>query len=382
LADKIDPLNITLIDPAQRHFYQPLWTLVGAGVTKLENTVKDMDRIVPKGIQWRRRKAVRILPEQKEVLLEDGEIIEYDYLVIAAGLIMDFEGIQGVDGEIGKNGICTTYLPDHAATTYETIRRFKGGRLLFTMPPMPIKCPAAPQKIMYLAEEILNRNGVRNASEIIFATAAYEMFSVPEFSRALERIVKKKGIAVKFGHRLMRVDAATGSAFFEVKERPESETTETVSMHYDLLHVVPPSVPPAMIRESGLAHPDGPHKGWLAVDRHTLQHLKYPNVFGLGDCAGIPTSKTGAAIRRQAPVLVHNLHCEASGSAYFRYYNGYTSCPIITGFRKVMLAEFGYGGKLMPSFPVDPTVERRTMWLLKKHFLPFMYWKGLLQGIA
>jgi sulfide:quinone oxidoreductase len=134
------------------------------------------------------------------------------------------------------------------------------------------------------------------------------------------------------------------------------------------------------IRESPLASDEEGQKGWLSVDKYSLQHKKYPNVFGIGDVTGIPNSKTGAAIRKQAPIVAGNVMRLLKGEPMDPAYDGYSSCPLITGIGKVILAEFGYDGKLLPSFPLDPTKERRIYWILKKDLLPPMYWHGMLKG--
>jgi sulfide:quinone oxidoreductase len=246
------------------------------------------------------------------------------------------------------------------------------------MPPVPIKCAGAPQKIMYLADSIWRKKGVRSQSKVVFASAGAAIFGIKEFAEALNKVIEKKEIETKFQVKLIKVDGERKLAYFEKNTQGNSVVEE---MHFDLLHVVPPMSAPGIIQKSSLASHDETQKGWLAVDKFTLQHLKFPNVFGVGDVTGIPNSKTGAAIRKQAPVVTENILKFLHQDKDFLKYDGYSSCPLVTDIGKVILAEFGYDGKLMPSFPLDPTKERWLYWVLKKDFLPRMYWHGMLKGL-
>lgn len=248
----------------------------------------------------------------------------------------------------------------------------------YPLPPPPIKCAGAPQKIAYLAEEIFRKNGVRENWRVFFATAGRAMFGVPVFAKALEKVAARKGVEPLFAHKLASVNAARKYATFAVTDTDGKVTMK--GMPYDFLHVVPQMMAHAYVAESGLATTEGEQKGWLAVNKHTLQHLHYPNIFGIGDVTGVPNSKTGAAVRAQAPIVLANLLAIMKGLTPSSEYNGYSSCPLVTENGKVMLAEFGYDGKLMPTFPLDPTVERKSMWVLKRHLLPPMYWQGMLKG--
>jgi sulfide:quinone oxidoreductase len=257
------------------------------------------------------------------------------------------------------------------------LRGFKGGEALFTMPPVPIKCAGAPQKIVYLADEIFRKNGVRQKTHLHFLLAGKVIFGVPEFAKPLLQVIQRKGIAVEYGHRLVGVKPKQKRAVFEaISENGPVQ----VEKEYDLLHIVPPMRAHAFIGESGLAYVDGPQAGWLEVDKGTLQHRRFSSIFGIGDVTGVPNSKTGAAIRKQAPVVAANALEVLKGKTPTAQYNGYSSCPLVTGVGKVILAEFGYDGKLLPSFPLDPTRERRTMWWLKRYLLAPLYWRGMLAG--
>lgn len=385
LKQQMPAHEIGLIEPAQVHYYQPLWTLVGAGVVQKEKTKKPMSSVIPKGVVWIQDRVQAVMAETKTVACASGKTVTYEYLVVATGLKLDWHKIKGVEGNLGQNGLCSIYQYEDAEKTANMIRSFKGGDAIFTMPPVPIKCAGAPQKIMYLAEDIFQRNGVRDHCKVTFAVAGKVIFGVPSFAASLMKVAERKKINLQFSHKLIEVKAQERLAIFEKSTETTVNgevkvSTEQVTLHYDLLHVVPPMSAHDYVRDSQLAFTSGPQAGWLKVDQHTLQHQDHKNIFGIGDVTGVPNSKTGAAIRKQAPVVVQNMIDVMYGREPSQQYDGYSSCPLITGMGKVILAEFGYDGKLMPSFPMDMTKERRSMWILKKDLLPPMYWKGMLTG--
>lgn len=376
--------SIAILDSAEKHYYQPWWSLVGAGYGKKEDSVRDMSTIIPKGVNWIKEKAISIDPKAQEVTTKSGKY-KYDFLIVATGLKYDFNKIKGLEGNLGKNGICTIYQWDQLDNATNMITNFQGGTMIFTMPPTPIRCAGAPQKIMYLTDDVLRHKGVRDKSKIIWASTSKAIFGVTEFQKSLTEIVNQKGIITHFCHRLIEVDPVNKVATFEVghdkTENGQLVTTYTNEKYnFDLLHVVPPMSAHDFIANSPLAFQDGPQKGWLKVDQYTLQHLDYPNIFGIGDVIGVPNSKTGAAIRKEAPIVEENLWAVMNGKKPEAQYNGYASCPLVVGEGKVILAEFGYDGKLLPTFPIDPTKPRRSMWFLKTKILPHVYWRGMLKG--
>ncbi len=377
--------EIGILEPADFHFYQPLWTLVGAGIVSKEKTKRPMSAVIPSGVSWIKDRVENVDAAAKKVTCASGKEITYDFLVVATGLKLDWNKIKGVEGNLGKDGICSIYQFEDAEKTAQMIASFKGGSAIFTMPPVPIKCAGAPQKIMYLAEEIFQKNGIRSQSRVSFAVAGKVIFGVPAFAAPLMKVAERKKIDLQFSHKLVEVKAKEHLAIFEKTTETQVDgelktSVERVEQHYELLHVVPPMSAHDYVSKSNLAFTSGAHTGWLKVDQGTLQHQDYKNIFGIGDVTGVPNSKTGAAIRKQAPVVAQNLSDVIAGRAPTMKYDGYSSCPLITGVGKVILAEFGYDGKLMPSFPMDMTKERRSMWILKKDLLPPMYWNGMMTG--
>ncbi len=373
VVDQLGCRDVAVIEPSEYHYYQPMWTLVGTGITARETTRRPMKALLPKAAVWIRDAVAAVDPESKVVETAGGERIGYDFLVVAAGLKLDWDKIDGLSRDlIGKHGICSNYSYDTVPHTWKLLREFEGGTALFTMPPMPIKCPGAPQKIAYLAEDWFRRKGIRDRCRVAFYTTTPGIFGVKKYAQALmDQVIRPRNIETRFRHNLVAIRPEAREAVFE-----NLDSGETVVEKYDLIHVTPPQSPPAFIRDSGL----GDEAGWVEVDQYTLQHKRYPNLFALGDCAGTPNSKTAAAVRAQAPVVARNLGRVMAGGEPQSKYDGYGSCPLVTGYGRTILAEFVYGGQVRETFPFDQGKERLSMYLLKRYVLPWVYWRGLVKG--
>ena len=368
-------LDIAIIEPAESHYYQPAWTLVGGGAYSLERTRRSLASLVPAGVRLIRDAVTAFRPDANEVTLASGDVVGYAQLVVCPGLILDWEKVEGLPGALGRNGVCSNYSADHAEYTWACIQALKSGaRAVFTQPPMPFKCPGAPQKIAYLTADHLRRSGLLKSCHIEFHTATPAIFGVPFFAKALTRVAARYGIEVDVSHNLIAVDGAARKATFEVVDGDGKGSRIVVD--YDMLHVTPPQAPPAFIRTSPLAN----EAGWVDVDQGSLQHPKFSNVFSLGDVCSTPNSKTAAAIRKQSPVVVRNILRVRKGEEAVAEYDGYASCPLTTAYGKVIMAEFIYGGKVTPSIPLNPGKERWVNWWIKKTGLPLMYWHYMLKG--
>lgn len=373
LQRKLPGLDVAIIEPSDKHYYQPLWTLVGGGDAKKEDTVRDEASVIPRGVEWIRDRVVECCPEQNAVATASGRRIGYDYLVMAPGIQINWHLIPGLVEALGKDGVCSNYSYETVDKTWEFIRTFQGGTAIFTQPNTPVKCGGAPQKIAYLADDAFRRQGVRDRSTIVFASAGAGIFGVPKYAKALQSVVERKGIETRFRHNLIEVRADVREAVFE-----HLDTGEQVTLRYDLLHVVPPMSAPDFVRQGPLANADG----WVEADKHTLRHPRFPNVYALGDASSLPTSKTGAAVRKQAPVVVQNLVAAILGRESSASYDGYTACPLVTGYGKLVMAEFDYDLNPRETFRFDQSKERWSMYQVKKHVLPRLYWHGILKGRA
>lgn len=371
LLARADAPRVTVLEPSETHYYQPLWSLVGAGVFPRERSARPEADYIPRGAEWIRDAAVEFEPEARLVKTRSGEALEYEQLVVAPGIQLDWREIDGLEGHLGEGGICSNYSYESVESTWRFLRSLEGGTAVFTFPSTPVKCAGAAQKILYLADDHLRRRGARSRANIRYVAATPGIFGVRKYAETLEKVVARKGIETTFRHDLVAVRPASKEAVF----RHLDEGSELV-VRYELLHVVPPQGPPDFVRRSPLAS----EGGWVEVHPHTLQHVRYPDVFAIGDAASLPTSRTGAAIRKQAPVLVENLMAHRGGRALRASYDGYASCPLVTGYGRMVLAEFDYEGRPDETFPFDQAEERFSMWMLKAYGLPAIYWNGMLRG--
>lgn len=363
--------DVAVIEPADTHYYQPLWTLVGGGVVPKEVTGRPMKSVMPKRVHWIKDAVAEFEPDKNTIRTREGKVITYDWLVVAAGLQINWDKIPGLRETVTRNGVCSNYSYETVDSTWQNIRNFKGGTAIFTMPSGAVKCGGAPQKIMYLADETFRKNGVRKGSTVMFTSTLPNIFAVEHYRRTLEEVIKRKEIVCHFREELIEVRGEQHEAVFK-----HLDTGDVITRKFDMLHVTPPMGPPSFLATSALAD----NHGWVDVDRATLQHKRFPNVFALGDCSNLPTSKTGAAIRKQAPVLVGNVISAMSSQTLSGKYGGYTSCPLVTGYGKLVMAEFDYDKKPEETFPIDQSKERWSMWLVKRYLLPQLYWHGMLKG--
>ena len=409
---KNSSINIGLIEPAETHYYQPAWTLVGANTYNFDKTARSMASLIPKGVDWIKEYAATFIPEKNKVVTKEGNEYSYDYLVVVPGLKIAPDLVEGLHEAMDKGVVCSNYTdPKH---TWELMRKFKGGTALFTQPTTPIKCGGAPQKIMYLADEYFAKAGIRKNTDIVFALPSGSIFGVKIIADRLMEVVDNKDINVRFFHKLVKVDADKKIAWYEIdkdltaggcvtiadgdeasldrdiqynyKDVKVTRDGDRYGIHFDFMHLAPPQQAPDFVRNSPLAA----ETGWVSVNNKTMQHTKYSNIFSLGDVSNLPTSKTGAAIRKQVPVAVANiLKMIDSEQLSSKEYDGYTSCPLVTGYGKMVLAEFDYDKNFTPDpklkqFPMlinDSSKEHWRLWILKKYLLPYLYWNKMMKGI-
>jgi len=387
--------SIAIVDPAETHYYQPAWTLVGAGAYDYNKTGRPMSSVIPKGCDWVKDAVTTIDADNSKVNTANSGELSYDILVAAPGIQIDVDGIPGLKEGLEAGVVCSNYTDPKK--TWELVQKFKGGNAVFTQPTTPIKCGGAPQKIMYLADDHWARTGVKSDTNVIFATPGSVIFGVPDFAKTLTKVLQRKNIHFKPFYAISKIDVANKEVHFTNAKPGEndcvvnegnglSERTEGDSAYvipFDLLHLAPPQSAPDFIKNSPLSN--GTPGGWIDVDINTLQHNKYSNVFAVGDAAALPTAKTGAAIRKQAPVVAGNVVAMLNSNKITdAQYEGYSSCPLVTGYGKMVLAEFKYNN-VRDSDPflskfVDTTKENYSMWILKKFGLPYMYWNRMMKG--
>ena len=374
LLNKNKKLQLAIIEPSDKHYYQPAWSLVGAGIFNKAKTVRSEASVIPKGATWIRDAVTSFKPEENKVYLNNGISLTYDYLIVAPGIQLNWGEVKGLKENLGKNGVCSNYDFRYADYTWTCIQQTHQGKAIFTNPHTPVKCGGAPQKIMYLASDYFRKQGRNKQIEVAMWSGGTRVFGVPKYEEVLKSIIAERHINMQFHQKLVEIDGENKRAKFIGIGEKNKDIESWVD--FSMIHVTPPQSAPDFIRNSPLANT----AGWVDVDRFTLQHNKYKNIFSLGDASSLPTSRTGAAIRKQAPVLVKNLMAAMQGKPLGARYNGYTSCPIITGYGKLMLAEFDYDNQPAETFPFNQAKERWSMFMLKRYILPWLYWNEILPG--
>ena len=377
LLKRDDALDITIIEPSEVHYYQPGFTMVGGGVFNIAETRRQTASLIPKQVRWVKAAVSNFLPEQNLTVLDNGAVYSYDRLVVCAGLKLNWTAVEGLEATLGKNGVTSNYRPDLAPYTWELVQKLKAGRAVFTQPPMPIKCAGAPQKALYLSGDHWLRHGVLENINIEFRNAGPVLFGVKDYVPALQNYIERYKVQLHFGNNLVKVDGPRQIATFSSTNAEGKQ--QLIDVKFDMLHVCPPQCAPDFIRNSPLAD----LAGWMNVDQQTLQHKEYANIWGLGDVTNTPNAKTAAAVRKQAPIVACNMLADLQGTGTIYAYDGYGSCPLTVERGKIVLAEFGYGGKLLPSLPgwlLDGRKPTWRAWFLKASILPFLYWHLMLKG--
>ena len=394
LIKKNKTISIAIIDGTKTHHYQAAYTLVASGNFKMQNLIKDEKNLIPNGVEWIQSFVSELQPEKNAFLTTNHKKIFYKYLVLSPGIKINTNKLPGLTEALNNNNVTSVYTEPEKM--WEKVQNFKGGRTIFSVPNTPIKCGGAPMKVMFMSEDYWKKNNINHS--IIFPTPGGVIFGVPGFKERLEQIVENKHISPFFKHVVSKIDSKNNRIYYKVAKENQSyseeiikhyeikfNNDEEVSFKYDFLHIPPPQEGPDFIRNSTISHQEGPQKGWIELDPYSLQTKKHPNIFGMGDAAALPTAKTGAAIRKQVPIVVNNiLQLLTHNKLGNLKYNGYSSCPIITEKGKMLLAEFNYNNVPAPdpliSKFIDTTKENWWMWILKKYGLPFLYWKFMMKG--
>ncbi|XP_063381268.1 uncharacterized protein LOC134667789 [Cydia fagiglandana] len=367
---------VIVLEPSCDHYYQPLWTLVGAGVTSVASTRRSAISVLPAGARWLRDSAASLDPKNQEVITANEDQIRYEYIVVAVGLQNDYDKVPGLSEGLQRkdSGVSTIYSPDYCEKTWSDMRQLKGGEAIFTYPDTLIKCPGAPQKIAYLADSWFNKANVRSKTNITYNTCLPVIFGVKKYADVLLKVVERKNIKVNYTTVLkeLHVDKKEG-VFVSSKDK-----SKTFVQPYDMIHVTPPMKTPDFLRNN---KDITDASGYLEVDKFTLQHTKVPNMYGIGDCINTPNSKTAAAIAKQCYVLEHNLLSTMAKDNPKQKYDGYGACPLVTSYNTCILAEFLYDGVVHETMPFNQVAtESRVAYQMKRHLFPFIYWNFMLKG--
>lgn len=366
--------DVIIVEPNETHYYQPLFTLIGGGMKTLSQSCRLTKSVLPKNVTWIQDKVKSFNPKDNIVTISNGDTINYDYMLVAMGLQLNYNQVYGLKEALDdeRSGVCTNYSSQYVEKTYEVLQNFSSGNAVFTFPNTPIKCAGAPQKIMYITEDYLRKKGIRDTANIMYKTSTPSIFGVKKYAKKLQQICNRRNISVDTRQNLIKINATQKTATFELLDEPN----KTISVEYSMLHVTPPMSSPDILTKSSLSN----STGFLDVDPLTLRHNVHKNIFGIGDCTSCPTSKTAAAVAAQSNVLLKNMINIMNGKNAEEKYDGYTSCPLITGYSKCILAEFDYDLKPIETFPINQGNELRAMFRLKKDALPFIYWNFMLKG--
>lgn len=388
-------LKIAIVDPSDKHYYQPAWTLVGGGAFDIKKTEKNQKDFIPENATWIKESCSTFQPEQNQVTLSNGDILEYKVLIVAPGMQLDWFKIKGLEGNVGKNGICSNYTYQTAPYTFEMAKTIKkGDRIIFHNPNTPIKCGGAPQKIMYLLSDYWSKKGILKDISVNYFSGGCVIFGVKRYADTLNKVLIRYGIKTHYTHNLVEIKPEEKLAIFDVYK--DGVVTHQITTNYDMIHIVPPQSVPDFIKKSPLAMLDSntgtnpcfgnvniPNNyfGWIDINKHTMQHVRYENIFACGDATSSPNAKTGAAIRKQVPVMCQNiLQYLKTKTLTDLSYNGYGSCPLVTGYGKLVLAEFDYNNEPQETFPIDQSQESWLMYQMKSKLLPWLYWNRILKG--
>lgn len=379
LLIKNPSLKIGIIEPSEKHYYQPAWTLVGAGEFDIADTEKAEANYIPNGAEWIKDAVATFQPEQNQVTGKSKETYTYDTMIVAPGIQLDWHKIKGFKETMGKNEVTSNYAFDVAPYTWELIKNFEGGTAVFTNPSTPIKCGGAPHKIMYLACDYWRKKGILDRCNVQYISGATVIFGVKEYAETLTEVVERNNIHLNLFSNTLEINGDNKTVYYEQKD--ENGVMQSKSLKFDMCHAVPPQSAPDFIKNSPLADVKNP-LGYVEIDKYTMQHTRFPNIFACGDCTNAPCSKTGAAIRKQVPVVVENLLAFLSNKLLIAKYDGYSACPIPTEYGKLMLAEFDYSNTPKMTFPFNQAKPRWSMWIMKKYLLPWLYWHKILKGTA
>lgn len=388
----LDNPDITIIDPSDKHFYQPGFTLISAGVYKPEDVWKTQESCMPKGVKWIKDTVAEVDPIWNQVTTVSGkEKITYDFLVLAPGLQINWEGVEGITQQtLGQGNAHCIYDFEGAQKTWKAIQEFAktGGKGVYADTYTKHKCGGAPKKVCLLSEHYMRKQNVRDKVDLHYFTAEHQLYDVPYFTPRLEEIYKERNIPINLNVQVKGVDLEKKQVHMErIETVGDQKITTPFVEDYDFLHFTPPMSAPDFVRDAGLGWTEGKlaAEAWAMVDKETLVHKKYPNIIALGDVAGIPTSKTSAAVRVQAPIAAKNLISLMEGKEPVEKYNGYAACPIVTDYGHVLLCEFDYDKNAQVSFPftlIDTSREQWLAWLLKVYILKPLYFYGMLNGYA
>lgn len=394
LRRSVPHAEIILISPNQTHLYQSGQTFVAAGLYIQADNERKTSEILPDNVKWLQERVVSFEPDNNTVHTDKSGAIKYNFLVIALGVEYDYSRIKGLDSSmIGENGIASVYLNDTITGTalggnitkswFEQIHNMasrKEIKVLCTEPDTPIKGMGSSLDVLFLGNDIAKGNGLSFKKDVhknvkfTFVRADEHLFAIKNFNAAIkQKIDREKNMDTLLGYNLTEIDAQQKIATFDVNNKK-------IKMNYDFIHITPAMQVPKVLRDSSLVIKEGKYKGYLAVDKKTLQHLKYKNIFGLGDVLGIPLAKTAGSAQKQGVVIQDNITSAIKGNKLSMAFDGYTIAPIKTKFGEIMLAEVK-GTQVLSKFGLSPYKSRWIWWALDLHLARKAYFSLMMRGM-
>ncbi|WP_244264756.1 FAD-dependent oxidoreductase, partial [Vreelandella boliviensis] len=198
LARRLQGGTITLVEPREIHHYQPGWTLVASGVWHPGKTMRPNAQFIPRGIHWVREHAAGIDADNKRISLASGTMLDYDYLVIATGIQLNYHLIDGMTPElVGQHGIGSVYASlDGATRTNQAIQTWLDsgqGKGIFTAAPTPVKCAGAPLKMTFTTLSRLEASGRRDAFDVEYMAPGTSLFSQPWVNEFVKQRFDEQG---------------------------------------------------------------------------------------------------------------------------------------------------------------------------------------------
>jgi len=367
----LDEAEIHVVDRDDRHVYQPGLLFVPFGLATVDEIVHPRRRQLRKGILFHERSVSKVRVDDDEVVLEGGESLPYDVLVVATGVRLQPEETDGLDGPGWNERVFTFYSPEGADALREALDRFEDGRIVVNLIDMPIKCPVAPLEFAFLLDWHLRERGLRARTELVYATPLDGAFTKPIASEHLGSLLAVKEIELVTEFNAGEVDGVGGKlTAYDGRE-----------LDFDLLVTIPLHGGAAYVERSpGL----GDALGFVPADRGTLQAAVKPNVFALGDATDLPTSKAGSVTHFEAEVLTANIARYFAGEELEAGFDGHANCFIETGFHKALLIDFNYETEPLPGhFPTAfglPLMRESRLNHLGKLAFQWVYWHALLPG--
>jgi sulfide:quinone oxidoreductase len=367
----LDDAEIHVVDMDNRHVYQPGLLFVPFGLATVGEIVRPRWRQLRHGIVFHEEEVVSVWPDRNEILLANREVLPYDVLVVASGTVLQPEETDGLTGSGWNERVFTFYTPEGAEALRWALDDWTGGRLVVNLVDMPIKCPVAPLEFAFLADWYLQECGIRNRTQLVFATPLDGAFTKPVASEHLGSLLAEKEIELLTEFNAGEVDGIGGTL----------TAYDGRTLDFDLLVTVPlHGGAPFIKRSPGL----GDALGFVSTDKQTLQAAAQPNVFALGDATDLPTSKAGSVTHFEADVLVENILRLLTNRELARGYDGHANCFIETGFHQALLIDFNYETEPLPGhFPTAvglPLLRESRLNHLSKLAFQWIYWHALLPG--